>query len=147
MGIAGLSILVLQFLICAGGIEPVAGFPDGLVLAGAVLEIAGILAAYFVRGRYLGRFWSGSVEIQPDHHIVEHGPYRFIRHPVYALTLLIYPGVALAFPVGWVWLACGIMLAGYLLLTEYEDRFLARNLPGYAGYRARTRWKILPGIW
>jgi len=148
MALAGAVILTTQFLVCMDIIRTYAWPGSGWVAAaGAILEIAGILAAYRVRGRYLGRFWSGNVEIQPDHQIVESGPYRIIRHPIYTLTLIIYSGVASAFAVWWIWLACGTLMAGYILLTEYEDAYLTENLPGYSDYRNRTKWKLLPGIW
>jgi len=147
MGIAGVVILISQLLICLGYVETFGGIPEWLAAAGAATVVAAILSSYWIRGRYLGRFWSGNVELKPDHRIVETGPYRIIRHPIYACALVIYAGVVPAFAVWWVWAACGIMLAGYVILGEYEDRFLTKNLTGYADYRKRTAWKIIPGIW
>ncbi len=147
MGIAGLVILVSQFLVCVGYVDTFREIPDWLAAAGAVLVVAAILASYWIRARYLGRFWSGNVEVKPDHRIVDAGPYRIIRHPIYACAVAIYSGIAPAFALGWIWLACGIMIAGYFILDEYEDRFLAKNLAGYSEYRQRTVWKIIPGIW
>ena len=111
------------------------------------MVIAGILASYWIRHRYLGRFWSGNVEIQEHHELIESGPYRFVRHPLYAMTLVIYPGAALAFPVWWNWIACGAIVAGYIWLTAYEDGFLASHLPGYREYQRHTRYRLVPGVW
>jgi protein-S-isoprenylcysteine O-methyltransferase Ste14 len=147
MGFAGLVILISQLLVCVGYLQTFREIPEGLAAAGAVLAVAAILTSYWIRARYLGRFWSGNVEVKPDHRIVENGPYRIIRHPIYACAVAIYSGIAPAFAVGWIWLACGIMIAGYFILGEYEDRFLAKNLTGYSEYRKRTVRKIIPGIW
>ena len=147
MAIAGLVILISQLLICLGFVETFGGFPEWLASAGAMASVAAIIAAYWIRVRSLGRFWSGNVEVKPDHRIVDSGPYRLIRHPIYTCALVIYTGVIPAFAVWWVWAACGIMLAGYVLLGDYEDRFLAKHLAGYDEYRKRTVWKMIPGIW
>lgn len=148
MCLAGLTILLTQLLLCLGIINTCAWAERWwMVTPGAIMVIAGILAAYWVRHRYLGRFWSGNVEIQEHHTVVEDGPYRLVRHPLYAMTLVIYPGAALAFPVWWNWIACGAVMAGYILLTAYEDRFLASHLPGYREYQQRTRYRMVPGVW
>ncbi|MBN1438582.1 MAG: isoprenylcysteine carboxylmethyltransferase family protein [Anaerolineales bacterium] len=146
MGTAGLVILATQLLICAGLVRPSAAVPDWIAAAGGVVSVGSILLSYWIRSR-LGRYWSGNVEVKPGHRIVDTGPYRVVRHPLYANTLILYPAAALAFAVWWVWLACGIMTAGYALLAGYEDRFLLRNLTGYAEYRKRTVWRLIPWIW
>jgi protein-S-isoprenylcysteine O-methyltransferase Ste14 len=144
----GLAILAAQLLICLGVVEPAAwGESLWAALPGAVLVAIGTLGAYWIRYRYLGRFWSGTVEIHDGHTVVEAGPYGAVRHPIYSLTLALYPGAALVFPLWWNWLACAIVLASYVWLAAYEDAFLADNLPGYREYQKRTRFKMLPGIW
>jgi protein-S-isoprenylcysteine O-methyltransferase Ste14 len=148
MGAAGLCILATQLWICLG--NPAGRFliRNGTIgVIGAVLTVAGIAAAYGVRHACLREYWSGNVEIREDHKVVADGPYRHVRHPIYALALLIYPGAALAFPVWWNVLACALMLAGYVWLTAYEDRFLQDRLPGYREYARRTKYKLIPGVW
>jgi protein-S-isoprenylcysteine O-methyltransferase Ste14 len=148
MGLAALIILPTQFLICLGIVEVSSWAEHGsMVIPGAILVIAGIASAFWIRHGYLGRFWSGTVEIQAGHEIMEGGPYGIVRHPIYAVSLVIYWGMALAFAVWWNWIACGTMIAGYLWLASHEDRFLEANLPGYREYQQRIRYKMVPGIW
>ena len=148
MGLAALTILPTQFLICLGIVEVSSWAEYGpMVILGTLLAITGISAAFWIRHRYLGRFWSGTVEIQAGHEVMEHGPYRAVRHPIYAVSLVIYLGIALAFAVWWNWMACSLMIAGYIWLSNHEDRFLAANLPGYREYQQRTRYRVMPGIW
>lgn len=46
---------------------------------GAILAPTGIAAEFWIRYRYLGRFWSGSVELQENHQVIESGLYQIIR--------------------------------------------------------------------
>ena len=145
---AGLTILVTQLLFCLAVVRTSAWAERWWpVVLRTSMIVAGISASYWFRSRYLGRFWRGTVEVQEDHKVVEDGPYRIVRHPLYAMALAIYPGVALAFAVWWNWIACGMMVIGYIWLAAYEDRFLAANLSGYREYKQRTPYRLVPGIW
>ncbi|MGH7246979.1 MAG: methyltransferase family protein [Pseudomonadota bacterium] len=99
---------------------------------------------------FVNRFFSSVVRIQEDrgHFVVTTGPYRFIRHPGYAAGILIMldSGVALGS-----WIAAGVLVVTSLPFLLHraviEDRVLRADLPGYDGYAARVRWRLLPGIW
>lgn len=94
-------------------------------------------------------FFSTVVRIQSErgHHVIDTGPYRYVRHPGYVAMI----GSILATPLvfGSVWglipaaLAAGIIVAR----TAVEDRMLQTALPGYATYARRVRYRLLPGIW
>ncbi len=148
MILPALTILLTQLLVCLGIVRVVWAQQLWMVTLGTLLAVTGIAATFWIRHRYLGRFWSGGIEIQEQHNVVDRGPYRTVRHPLYAVTaLMIYPGVALAFGAWWNWMACGMMMVGYIWLAAHEDRFLEANLPGYREYQQRTRYKVVPGIW
>ena len=144
----GLSLIGGQLMICLGRATTCAWAEKWwLVGPGALLTILSIAVLYWFRFGYLGRYWSGSVKIQPTQGIVETGPYRVVRHPLYSMALVMYPGIALTFATGWIWLACGLMVLGYVLVTFYEDNSLAEKLPGYREYQRRTRYRLVPGVW
>jgi protein-S-isoprenylcysteine O-methyltransferase Ste14 len=44
----------------------------------------------------LGRFFQYRIEVQPGHHVVSGGPYRYVRHPSYTGVALVVLGIALA---------------------------------------------------
>ena len=72
------------------------------------------------------------------------GPYRIIRHPLYAGELLCGLGYVIGHGslhnIG-LWLA---ILAGQLLRIRWEERLLIEQHPdGYAAYRCRVRWRLL----
>ena len=87
----------------------------------------------------LGRLWSGDVARTKNHHVVDRGPYRFVRHPIY--TGIILAAIATALIRGGVRSlagAAGITL-GLYLKARLEERFLGQALgEPYTAYARRT---------
>jgi protein-S-isoprenylcysteine O-methyltransferase Ste14 len=103
------------------------------------LTIGGFAFAWWAR-LHLGALWSGTVTRKQDHRVIDTGPYRFVRHPIY--TGLITSAFATASAAGyWEMLAgaCLIML-GFWLKARLEESFLIEGLgeAEYAAYRARV---------
>jgi protein-S-isoprenylcysteine O-methyltransferase Ste14 len=93
-------------------------------------------------------FYSSVVRVQTDRgqRPVTVGPYRFVRHPGYAASILAMLTGTLALGS---WLAMLLMLgfiAVFIRRTLLEDRLLQRELPGYADYARRVRYRLLPGV-
>ncbi len=95
------------------------------------------------------RFFSGVVRIQHDrgHHVVSSGPYRLVRHPGYAGILVCYPAFAVLLASVWAFAPAVISLVALVARTVLEDRTLRAELPGYAEYAQRTRYRLIPGVW
>jgi protein-S-isoprenylcysteine O-methyltransferase Ste14 len=96
----------------------------------------------------LGRFFSYDVTIQPGHHVVTSGPYRWVRHPSYTggLVALLGLGITLGSS-GAVLAITGLPLVGVLIRIHYEERTLLEALDGgYEAYAGRTS-RLIPGIW
>lgn len=94
-------------------------------------------------------FASGVVRIQEDreHQVVEKGPYRFIRHPMYLGTVLYGISFPLFLESLWALIPGVIVILLFIIRTELEDRFLKKNLHGYQEYAQRVRFRLIPGIW
>jgi protein-S-isoprenylcysteine O-methyltransferase Ste14 len=104
----------------------------GLVIAGAGLAVWSRLV--------LARNWSGAVELKVDHELVERGPYRFVRHPIYTGLLLMFLGTALVRGTAQAFGACTLFLAVHLWKLRAEEALLAQRFPGvFAAYKARTK--------
>lgn len=124
-----------------------AGFPLGLRwLAGVVFLISLGLSIWAMLANH---FFSGLVRIKTDrgHQVVSSGPYAFIRHPGYASAVLTYLAAPLLLDSGWAFAGAALVLAVTALRTAREDRALQAELPGYAAYVQRVRFRWLPGIW
>jgi protein-S-isoprenylcysteine O-methyltransferase Ste14 len=75
------------------------------------------------------------------------GPYRFIRHPAYSATFLLWITTGLMLE-SW-WAAIPGFLAGSMMVirTILEDRMLIVELPGYREYAKQVHFRLFPGIW
>ena len=117
------------------------------VAAGMAVFAAGLaIRAWAVHE--LGRFFKLTVVVQPDHRVVDTGPYRLIRHPSYTGLLMVMLG--LGFMLG-TWLsipACLLPpLVAFGIRIHTEERVLARELgEPYRAYIQRTD-RLVPGIW
>ena len=93
-------------------------------------------------------FLTGSeISLLNAQQLVETGPYRLVRHPGYAGSLLTWAGFALAWrslPV--VVLVTGLLARAYRDRIRAEEELLRRVLPGYADYARRT-WRLVPYVW
>ncbi len=95
------------------------------------------------------RFFSTVIRIQNDRgqHVVEGGPYRYVRHPGYAFWAIKTVGVPLLLGSHWAFGVAVPFIAMFVVRTALEDRLLANELPGYSEYAARTKWRLLPCVW
>jgi protein-S-isoprenylcysteine O-methyltransferase Ste14 len=95
------------------------------------------------------KFFSGVVRIQTDrgHHVIDTGPYRYLRHPGYASAILMYLAIPPYFGSLWGLLPALATIALFILRTALEDKTLQEELPGYREYTQTTRYRLFPGLW
>ena len=137
---AGLAVVASTF---AGALvlERLTGrlaFQPLAATVGLALVVAGVLLHGWAR-RTLGPMWSGVVQVRAQHVLVERGPYRLVRHPIYTAGLLLAAGTFLAHPsLATTCLAGGFSL-GVLVKARLEERAL-RSVLGrdYDAYAARV---------
>jgi protein-S-isoprenylcysteine O-methyltransferase Ste14 len=112
---------------------------------------AGIFLAWVVvfwafrENAYLSAF----VRVQTDrgHTVCTTGPYRFVRHPMYLAVILAILCVPLFLGSLFSLIPAVLIVGLFVLRTSLEDRTLRAELPGYAAYAAKTRWKLVPNVW
>jgi len=112
---------------------------------GLTLCIAGALLACYARF-LLGRNWSGVVQLKADHELIQRGPYRVIRHPIYTGLLLLILGNAIMAGDWRGLLAVAIVFASFWYKLHQEERWLTQRFGrSYTDYRARTK-ALVPGV-
>ena len=94
-------------------------------------------------------FLATIVRIQDDRgqYVVATGPYRYVRHPMYAMMFLMWPGVALLLGSWWALLPAVVIVVVFVIRTALEDKTLQAGLPGYTEYAQHTRYRLVPGVW
>jgi protein-S-isoprenylcysteine O-methyltransferase Ste14 len=109
------------------------------------IAILSALALHIWSRAHLQQFYAERVEVQPEHRVVDTGPYRLVRHPVIASFFGIAAGLFLINP--------ALTTLGTLLYTiwdfrraaQQEEELLSQTLPGYADYAGRTP-RFLPRL-
>jgi protein-S-isoprenylcysteine O-methyltransferase Ste14 len=115
--------------------------PSSLWIAwlGLIMTFAGLLFACWARA-ILGRNWSGVVQLKEDHELIERGPYRFVRHPIYSGLLLAFLGTALMIGEWRALLAVVIVGVSFWRKLRLEERWLGEYFGGaYADYMRRVK--------
>jgi protein-S-isoprenylcysteine O-methyltransferase Ste14 len=97
----------------------------------------------------VNRFFVPVIRLQSErgHRVVDAGPYGIVRHPGYAAMIVMAPAAALALGSAGALIPGLVLSALFLARTAHEDRFLRGHLDGYAGYAARVRHRLIPGVW
>jgi protein-S-isoprenylcysteine O-methyltransferase Ste14 len=103
-----------------------------------IVSVALMIYARVSLGRSIGY-------VPADRGIITSGPYRFVRHPIYAgLFVTLFAFCLRAYsPLN---LLLSVILVGlFMIKSMIEERFLCGN-PAYAGYMREVRWRWLPGV-
>jgi protein-S-isoprenylcysteine O-methyltransferase Ste14 len=119
--------------------------PLAVSLAGGALIAVGFLIVFWTFRA--NTYTAGTIEVAAGQSVIDSGPYSLVRHPMYAGSLVMFAGIPLSLGswLGLIPAALIIPVLGFRLVRE--ETFLAANLPGYAAYRSRVRYRLVPFIW
>ena len=113
--------------------------------SGVVVLVAGLLFSVWAR-IHIGRNWSGIVTLKQEHELIQSGPYRLVRHPIYTGLLLGFIGTAIARDEWRGWLAVLIALAALWRKLRLEERWLTEQFgETYSQYRDKVA-SLIPFI-
>jgi protein-S-isoprenylcysteine O-methyltransferase Ste14 len=113
--------------------------------AGVLLVFAGLVVAMSA-ARALGAGFTPFPEPKDAGALVVSGPYALVRHPVYSGGILFLAGIALAVS-PWGLAGTAALAVLWALKARVEERLLAVRYPGYAAYRERTRFRLIPFVY
>ena len=119
--------------------------PAWLVLAASLVFLLsyGMYAEVMRENAYLSR----TVEVQEGQKVIDTGLYGIVRHPMYTATIFLFLSIPLvlgswaAFPVFLVYPALMV------IRIQNEELVLLAGLPGYAEYRNKVRYRLIPFLW
>lgn len=119
--------------------------PDWAVWVAAGLFLASCLlyAEVLRENTYLSR----TIEVQENQKVIDTGLYGIVRHPMYMATTVLFLAMplVLASPISF------FIMLGYIPLIamriKNEEKVLEEGLEGYAGYKKKVKYRVLPFIW
>ena len=112
---------------------------------GVILCAAGMSFLVWARQR-LGGNWSQTVSVKVGHELVTSGPYRYLRHPMYAGGFIACIGSAIVGGGAWIFLLV-ILGAVFIWRVGAEDKLMERQFPNeYPDYKKRTK-ALIPFVW
>jgi protein-S-isoprenylcysteine O-methyltransferase Ste14 len=110
---------------------------DAWIVVGVM--VVGFAFAWWAR-LHLGPLWSGTVTRKADHRVIDTGPYRIVRHPIYTGLLLAVYATAVAKGTIVALAAAVIITVGLWMKARLEERWLRQELgpDAYDAYRRRV---------
>jgi protein-S-isoprenylcysteine O-methyltransferase Ste14 len=137
----GIFLVMVSFMLTWSRIRPVDFEKSALALVASMVLGPPSVALAWAATRHLGKQWRFEAALTEDHELIQTGPYRWIRHPIYASML----GMFLATGACWTWwpmfvAALPFFLAGTEIRIRAEDRLLAERFQdAFIAYRSRVR--------
>jgi len=116
-----------------------------LVVAGDVLVAIGMFLIFLVYR--VNTYTAATVQIAEGQKVISTGPYAIVRHPMYASGSLFLAGMPLALGSYWALVPIAVMVPFLIWRLLDEERLLTKSLPGYAEYRERVRYRLVPFVW
>lgn len=115
-----------------------------VIVASVVLLISYALYAEVMReNAYLSR----TVEVREGQKVVDTGLYGIVRHPMYAVTVWLFLSIPVVLGSWWAFL-CFLPYAPLIVIRIInEEKLLLAELEGYAEYKKRVKYRLLPLIW
>jgi protein-S-isoprenylcysteine O-methyltransferase Ste14 len=119
--------------------------PTWVVITASVLFLAayGLYAEVMRENAYLSR----TVKVEEGQTVVDTGLYGIVRHPMYMATILLFLMIPLVLGSWYGLIAFAFYPAIIIVRLKDEENLLTRELPGYAAYKQKVKYRIIPFIW
>jgi protein-S-isoprenylcysteine O-methyltransferase Ste14 len=116
-----------------------------MTVLGVVVGIAGLALVMWSR-LTLGRYWSGVVGLKEDHQLIECGPHRLVRHPLYTGLIMATIGTAVAETMLHALIGVGLIVICVMRRARKEDNLLGEKFGAACGEYRRHTGRLVPWI-
>lgn len=114
------------------------------IIASVLFLLAYALYAEVMReNAYLSR----TIKVEEGQKVVDTGLYGIVRHPMYMATILLFLMIPIILGSWYALIAFAFYPAIIIVRLKDEEELLTRELPGYAEYRQKVKYRIIPFIW
>lgn len=115
-----------------------------VITASALFLVAYILYAEVMReNAYLSR----TIRVEEGQTVVDTGLYGIVRHPMYMATILLFLMIPLILGSWYALIAFALYPAIIIVRLKGEEDLLTRELPGYAEYKQKVKYRMIPFVW
>ena len=120
-------------------------FPPSVTVVGSVL----FLLAYALYAEVMreNAYLSRTVKVEEGQTVVDTGLYGIVRHPMYMATILLFLMIPLILGSWYALIPFAFYPVIIIVRLKDEENLLTRELPGYAEYKEKVKYRILPYIW
>ena len=147
-GVVALSGLMFLAGFVVAGLDFRFGWSDMptwvVITASALFLIAYVLYAEVMReNAYLSR----TIKVEEGQKVVDTGLYGIVRHPMYAVTILLFMMIPLILGSWYALIAFAFYPIIIIVRLTEEEKLLTKELPGYAEYKQKVKYRIIPYVW
>lgn len=115
-----------------------------VVIASVLFLVAYAMYAEVMReNAYLSR----TIKVEEGQTVVDTGMYGIVRHPMYAVTILLFLMMPLVLGSWYALIAFAFYPAVIVVRLTDEEDLLTRELPGYAAYKQKVKYRLIPFVW
>jgi protein-S-isoprenylcysteine O-methyltransferase Ste14 len=119
--------------------------PIFIIVAADILVCVGYIFVVLVFKE--NQFASRIIEVVEGQKVIQSGPYRIVRHPMYMGSTLMYVASPLALGSYWAIIPAIFIIPIFVARIINEEKVLTKELEGYLEYKQKTRYRLIPGIW
>ena len=119
--------------------------PIPIIVVAEILVLSGYILFFLVLKE--NQFASRVIEVEKGQKVIQSGPYRLVRHPMYMGAILMYVASPLALGSYWAILPAICIIPIFIARIISEERVLTKELEGYSDYKLKTRYRLIPSIW
>ena len=143
-----LSFIPFLLLFIIPGIDKRFGWsniPITIIVVAEIFVFIGYILFFLVLKE--NQFASRVIEIEKGQTVIQSGPYRIVRHPLYMGAILMYVASPLALGSYWAIIPAIFIIPIFIARIINEESILTKELEGYSEYKLKTRYRLIPGIW
>ena len=119
--------------------------PITIIIVAEVLVFIGYILIVHVFKE--NQFASRIIEVEKGQKVIQSGPYRLVRHPMYMGAMIMYTASPVALGSYWAVIPAIFIIPVLIARIVNEERVLEKELEGYSEYKLKTRYRLIPGIW